>query len=177
MAYLSYYRDTATTPDLILYRGRRIHEWILRDVCKPTCEGKYGNGIAYSSNSFVYAGFDGLHNGPVSVVFDTISILTLPAFNWIQVPYTPKATRIGHSCNAVGGSQIISIGGADVLIPRGASSIPSNQLAFNASTDPFTQGLGIFDMTILNWVDRYTADAPDYERYDLVKTFCSQNNK
>lgn len=131
---------------------------------------------ANRSSSFVYAGFDGKHNGPATTGFDTISILTLPAFNWITVPYTPKATRIGHSCNAIGGSQIISIGGADVSIPRGGPSPSNNQLAFNASRDPFAQGLGIFDMTSLTWADQYTANAPEYEQSDPVKNFYSQSN-
>lgn len=39
------------------------------------------------------------------------------------------------------------------------------------STDPFAQGLGIFNMTSLAWEDHYTANAPAYVQSELIRTF------
>lgn len=121
---------------------------------------------------FVYGGYDAIF-GNESVQFDTISILTLPAFHWISVPYPPKSPRNGHSCNAVGGSQIISIGGADPNVDVSTPALENvvKYSTFNATPDPFQQGLAIFDMTSLQFASQYTADAPPYEQSDPVKQF------
>ena len=123
--------------------------------------------------SFVYAGFDG-NLGSRAIQYDTISVLTLPAFHWITVPYNPQNPRHGHSCNPVGGSQIISIGGVDSnsLVTTG-NIIPST---FNSTPDPFAQGLAVFDMTALRFLDQYTADAPPYEQSEEVKQFYAQSH-
>jgi len=55
---------------------------------------------------FMYAGWDGNNYGNQD---DTIHILSLPAFHWIQVQYTPKSGRFAHTCHSVGGSQILTI--------------------------------------------------------------------
>ena len=44
-----------------------------------------------------------------------------------------------------------------------------------STRDPFTQGLAIFDMTALRFIDQYTAAAPLYEQSDPVKQFYSQS--
>ncbi|KAL8839985.1 MAG: hypothetical protein Q9170_001527 [Blastenia crenularia] len=124
---------------------------------------------------FMYGGESG-NLGPDAVPYDEIFILTLPAFRWIKVDYPPLHPRHGHSCNAVGGSQIISIGGVDSnsRIYYG-DYFSIGESTFNSSVDPFAQGLGIFDMTTLTWADHYTANAPQYVQSDLVKNFYAQN--
>ncbi|KAL8685992.1 MAG: hypothetical protein Q9224_005590, partial [Gallowayella concinna] len=128
-----------------------------------------------SSNStyeiFLYGGHQG-DFGPSAVPFDEIFILTLPAWHWLKVDYPPQYPRGDHSCNAVGGSQIISIGGYDAnskIFYGDYNAI--RQSMFNSTADPFAQGLGIFNMTSLAWEDHYTANAPPYEQSNLVKTF------
>ncbi len=39
------------------------------------------------------------------------------------------------------------------------------------STDPFAQGLGIFNMTSLAWEDHYTANAPAYVQSEPIRSF------
>lgn len=124
---------------------------------------------------FIYGGENG-NLGPAAVPYDEIFILTLPAFHWLKVDYPPAHPRNGHTCNAVGGSQIVSIGGVDSnsRIYYGYD-YDINTSTFNSSIDPFAQGLGVFDMTTLTWADHYTANAPPYEQSDRVKNFYTQN--
>ena len=113
----------------------------------------------------------------MAVQYDTISILTLPAFHWISVPYNPQNPRHGLSCNAVGGSQILTIGGVDSNAKVDSGYLqPIAKSTFDSSPDPFAQGLAVFDMTKLAFSDRFTAGAPPYEQSDVVKQFYSQSN-
>ena len=113
-----------------------------------------------------------------AVQYDTINILTLPAFHWIHVPYNPQNPRFAHTCNAVGGSQIVTIGGVDGNSNLTLSFPQANtESTYNSSADPFSQGLAIFDMTALRFVDQYTAGANAYEQSDPIKEFYSQSQK
>ncbi|KAL8903295.1 MAG: hypothetical protein Q9171_007448 [Xanthocarpia ochracea] len=120
---------------------------------------------------FLYGGFNG-RLGPSTIPYDEIFILTLPAFHWLKIDYPALHPRHGHSCNAVGGSQIISTGGVDSNATITTGDLTEiRKSSFNSSVDPFVQGLGIFDMTSLKWADRYRANAPPYEQSDRVKAF------
>ncbi|KAL8775528.1 MAG: hypothetical protein Q9209_000024 [Squamulea sp. 1 TL-2023] len=124
---------------------------------------------------FLYGGDNG-HLGAPAVPYDEIFILTLPAFHWLKVDYPPQSPRAGHTCNAIGGSQILSVGGFDAnpKIAWGEYEDIRKSM-FNTTADPFAQGLGIFDMTSLTWADHYTANAPQYVQSDLIKTFYRNN--
>jgi hypothetical protein len=37
--------------------------------------------------------------------------------------------------------------------------------------DPWTHGLGIFDMSTLKWTNTYNANAPNYEQPSMVKQY------
>lgn len=125
---------------------------------------------------FVYAGW-GTHLGPAAIQYDTINILTIPAFHWISVPYNPKHPRHAHSCNAVGGSQILTIGGVDSNSHVATGIVQSIvESTFASSRDPFTQGLAIFDMTTMAFSDHFSARAPPYEQSEAVKQFYSHSN-
>ncbi len=132
--------------------------------------------------SFVYAGFGNIP-GLGAIQFDTINILTLPAFHWIKVPYNPENPRHGLTCEHVGGSQILTIGGIDSN-PQNAAKLlagPNSPSAINNATfdspDPLAQGLSIFDMTSLTFQSQYTAGAPPYEQPDVLKQFYSQSQQ
>ena len=130
-----------------------------------------------SAASFVYAGITG-PLGTVAVQYDTINILTLPAFHWLSVPYDPQNPRIKHTCNAVGGSQIVVIGGSDAN-PKDVSGdfelITESEFE---SKDPFQQGLAIFDMHQLQFTDGFTAGGPaEYELSDAVKQIYANSNQ
>ena len=118
------------------------------------------------SCSFVYGGYLPPY-GQENIALDTIHILTLPAFNWIQVPYNPQHPRTGHTCSSVGGSQLIVIGGLDPSI--GYS--PNVTYGLYSTPDPFIQGVAIFDMTELTWSSKYTANAQSYKQSAQVESY------
>ena len=89
----------------------------------------------------------------------------------IKVQYPPQKPRGGHTCNAIGGGQIISIGGFDANSTIYQGLFDDVWATMFNSTDPFAQGLGVFNMTSLAWEDQYTANAPAYVQSDLIRTF------
>ena len=101
------------------------------------------------------------------LALDEVFVLTLPGFNWIKANYTPANPRIEHSCNLVGQSQMLIIGGLD---PADTASIKSEN-----QTDPNKQGLGIFDLHGMSFSSSYNADAPDYTSPHAVKAWYKQN--
>lgn len=130
-----------------------------------------------STASFVYAG-DGSHLGSDAIEFDTINILTLPAFHWLSVPYNPQNPRLGHTCHAVGGSQIVIVGGSDANPPQTFGDYEIIIKSEFQSKDPFEQGLAIFDMQTLQFKDGYTAGGPAvYEQSDEVQRIYAGSNQ
>ncbi|KAL9003107.1 MAG: hypothetical protein Q9188_004000 [Gyalolechia gomerana] len=125
---------------------------------------------------FLYGGSN-RNLGPDAVPYDEIYILTLPAFHWLKVNYAPQLPRGGHNCNAVGGSQIVSVGGFDANPDLYVNIIDTDlvQSVLNTSADPFAQGLGIFDLTTLTWADQYTANASPYTQSGMVREYYRDN--
>ena len=94
------------------------------------------------------------------------------------MPYDPQNPRFAHTCNAVGGSHIITIGGVDANSNVTSATLQENiESTYNTSADPFSLGLAIFDMTALRFVDQYTAGANAYEQSDPIKEFYSSSQK
>ncbi|KAF4313032.1 hypothetical protein GTA08_BOTSDO00861 [Botryosphaeria dothidea] len=86
-------------------------------------------------------------------------ILSLPAFHWFKGP-TNSSPRVGLTCYPVGsGRQVLVIGGQD----------NNNNTYRWENPDPWTQGLGIFDMTAMEWSDGYDAGAGAYSSPQVVK--------
>jgi hypothetical protein len=117
---------------------------------------------------FVYGGWYSTL-GVSAKSYDTINILTLPAFTWVSVRYQPENARYGHSCNAVGGSQILTIGGLNPNPSQANGPTLSDSSSSFDDPDPNAQGLAIFDMTNLTWSSQYTANAPPYEQSGLIR--------
>lgn len=116
---------------------------------------------------FVYGGAWEFTDGPDSFTYYDAYVLTVPGFEWFPVS-SPDATnpgrRIWHTCNLVGNSQALVFGGYNFL------NDTSTQFQ---DTDPWTQGLGVFDMTTLKWKDSYDADAPEYESPQQIQEWYS----
>jgi hypothetical protein len=50
---------------------------------------------------------------------------------------------------------------------------PSSGAAQGQAIDPWTNGIGVFDMTAFKWVDTYTSDADVYQQPDVVEQYYS----
>lgn len=107
--------------------------------------------ISRTHDILVYAGWDG-KPGTDAVPYDSAFVLTLPGFFWVKADYPPKHPRHGHTCNGVGGGQIVIVGGLDSA-HQGGDTYTS---PFD-TPDPFVQGLAIFDLSKLTWNPSYTA--------------------
>ena len=86
--------------------------------------------------------------------------------------YTTKAPRLGLTCNAVGGGQILTIGGSDPNAPVIHNTDARNDYQERVfdTPDPNFQGLAIFDMSTLLWASQYTAGwLGTYEQSDAVR--------
>ncbi|CAH0023372.1 unnamed protein product [Clonostachys rhizophaga] len=86
-----------------------------------------------------------------------IWVLTIPGFHWVQTNRTGPP-RYGHACALAGKRQMISVGG---LGPKGGFK----------PVDEWYAGIGVFDLSTLEWKDRYEANAEDYDSPSLVKAF------
>lgn len=131
-------------------------------------------GIASTNGTceiFVYGGGGG-NLGTEGLQFDTVNILSLPAFNWFSVAYNPQNPRSGHTCEAVGGSLIMVVGGID---SNPTMTVGDFNAVFKSSftrPDPFAQGIAIFDLQALGFADQYTAEGGDvYDQNPVFKQF------
>ncbi|KAH7342668.1 hypothetical protein BKA65DRAFT_295561 [Rhexocercosporidium sp. MPI-PUGE-AT-0058] len=125
---------------------------------------------------FMYAGWGG-NLGSSALPYDEMYILTLPAFQWIKVPFAPAKPRHGLTCETVGRRQMLVIGGVDTLQNEPTTAARTLDLVTFSTKDPFTQGLAIFDMTTLSWSSGYDAGAAAYEQSDPVKNYYASNSR
>ncbi|KAL9629853.1 MAG: hypothetical protein Q9204_005043 [Flavoplaca sp. TL-2023a] len=128
--------------------------------------------LTHALNRFLYGGTGktGL-NGNISLTqyidftaLDEVYVLSLPAFAWFKVDYPAQHPRIRHTCHSFG-RQMLSIGGQD----------PTNEYNDTFTPDPFSQGLGIFDLTDMRWSDGYNADTEPYKTPAVVKAWYAAN--
>ena len=127
----------------------------------------------HAPNRFVYGGRNivGLNANIIltqyaeNIALDEVYVLSLPAFAWFKADYPARHPRILHTCQVVGNRQMLSIGGHD----------PTDVYNNTWIADPFSQGLGIFDLTAMQWSDRYNAGAEAYETPAVVKAWYAAN--
>ncbi|KAH9907521.1 hypothetical protein F4778DRAFT_544958 [Xylariomycetidae sp. FL2044] len=105
---------------------------------------------------YLYGGQDSRHND----VFSDVWILSLPAFAWFKTE-AAGTPRNDHECVVVG-NQMISVGGADGK-------------ANWSSPDPWSQGLGVLELSTLTWTTGYSPDTT-YSAPQMVKEWYAQND-
>ncbi|KAJ4410573.1 hypothetical protein N0V85_003949 [Neurospora sp. IMI 360204] len=131
-------------------------------------------GVASDNQTYeilIYAGW-GRNLGSVSVPFDDAYVLTLPGFYWTKAPYTARNPRHALSCNGVGGGQIITIGGVDTT-REGPDTLYKGVFT---TTDPFSQGIAVFDLATLKITDTYTANRTSYSPAPAIQSFYNEND-
>lgn len=91
-----------------------------------------------------------------------VFVLSLPGFNFFKAE-SPGTPRADHVCVTIGigKRQMLSYGGVD-----GGSGLASSSM----TPDPWKQGIGIYDMSELKWLDSYDpiAAAASYESPAMV---------
>jgi hypothetical protein len=92
---------------------------------------------------------------------DEVYVLSLPSFVWFKADYPANLSREGHTCHLIGNRQMLTFGGADPTNPGNAS----------LTRDPFAQGIGIFDMTAMQWSSKYDAGAAAYKSPDVIAAY------
>ncbi|KAF6829477.1 kelch repeat protein [Colletotrichum plurivorum] len=94
--------------------------------------------------------------------FDDVAILSLPGFVWknVNMPATEGIARTFMSCVRAGKRQMIVVGG----------------ITRDKTEDAFSQGLGVFDMTELQWKDSYDATAAEYDSPQVIKSLYDEGN-
>jgi hypothetical protein len=85
-------------------------------------------------------------------------VLSIPSFTWYEANYTPTDARSVHTCHVVGSRQMLVVGGFEADVGYGYNT-----------KDAFPQGLGIFDLTDMQWKDQYDADAESYVTPKVIK--------
>ena len=89
-----------------------------------------------------------------TAALDEVYVLSLPSFVWFKVNYTSSDPRVDHTCIIAGNRQMLSIGGLNPSATSFSASIND--------TDPFWEGIKVFDLTALQWTNYYNASAAPY---------------
>ncbi|KAL8415189.1 hypothetical protein RB594_006140 [Gaeumannomyces avenae] len=113
---------------------------------------------------FVYGGTPGAE-GEQGQAFDGVYVLSLPGFFWSQA--TSGTPRAAHSCAAVGRRQMISVGGLGRL---------DESSDHWTTKDPWRHGVGVFDMTELQWRGGYDVNAAEYRSPQVVADWYKAGN-
>ncbi|KAJ9611459.1 hypothetical protein H2200_004643 [Cladophialophora chaetospira] len=101
---------------------------------------------------------------PNNEAFRDVYILSLPAFQWFRAHRPDTTRRTGHRCQLIGNRSMLVIGGG---------LFANSDLT---KVDPHPNGLGIFDLSTLQWTTTYNATAPAYERPTMVQDYYSENH-
>ncbi|GME60022.1 Kelch repeat protein [Neofusicoccum parvum] len=123
--------------------------------------GAEGNNGTYEI--FVMGGWDAFQG----VCYDDMYILSVPGFHWFKAPTISGGPRAFHTCNVVGKRQMLVVGGVNYNL-----GVPGDW----KDPDPWSQGLGVFDMTNLSWSSSYDPAAAAYNSPDKVRAWYKQGN-
>jgi Kelch motif len=118
---------------------------------------------------FIYGGYDpSLLTQHMMLTSDEVFVLSLPGFVWFKAGYPPVSARHMHTCDITGrgGNQMVVVGGLD-------PTVPTSQI--NVSTDPWTNGINVFDLSIMRWKDAYDPNDASYQTPSVVRDWYAQN--
>lgn len=104
-------------------------------------------------------------NSRLSTAYDELYVLTIPGFQWFRADYAAFNPRADHACVLAGNRQMIVIGGMNEGI--------SDQVEKYEDLDPWVNGLGVFDVSELQWKNHYEAGAEKYQSPAVVRQWYS----
>lgn len=104
--------------------------------------------------SFIYGGYN--KQRPTETTYSSVHVLSLPAFHWTTIAGSANRDRERHAhvCAVVGNRHLLSRGG----LRQETDGVSWDRV------DPFPRGIGIFDMSSLEWTHEYNASAAPYEQ-------------
>lgn len=120
---------------------------------------------------FLYGGVVGT-SIETTVGMGSVYVLSLPSFRWHKEQSTPQYGRYLHSCNMIGNRQMVVVGG-QVVSKQSAAWLGDTFGAF--LKDPWSKGLGVFDLSDMEWKSSYDADAAPYTSPQVVRTYIDQH--
>jgi hypothetical protein len=98
--------------------------------------------------------------------YGDVWVLSLPGFRWTKVSDDAAHSRSGQACLPIRSRQLLSMGG----LLNYDEDYDDNGDPWR-DPDPNPRGLGIFDMSALEWKDSYDADAADYETNETIRSW------
>ena len=107
----------------------------------------------YGQANYWYAATDS------SIADSVVYVLSLPSFHWTKQDAVATVARNRHTCNVIGGRQMVIVGGVVGIVGQ----------LFTA--DPWDNGIGIFDMSAFEWTDSYNPNALPYVTPQVVKDY------
>lgn len=119
-------------------------------------------------NRIIHGGIVDLLMGPDGQKSDEVYVLSLPAFRWFRANYTSLSPRMAHTCHATKTRQMILVGGTNPLY---SSDYNANGDRGGEPQDPWDQGIGVFDMTALEFKDSYQSNTDPYEPPSAIQQF------
>lgn len=132
-------------------------------------------GAASSNRTYeilVYAGWNNTL-GEYATSFDAAYVLSLPSFNWFKADYEATSPRHGLTCNHIGGGQVLTVGGLDTSQHDASSQYKG---VFH-TVDDFPQGLGVFDLSSMSFVDSFEANKTTYDYADALSTYYKSHDR
>ena len=119
---------------------------------------------------FLYGGANDLSVAS-TVNMGVVHVLSLPSFHWSRQEASLQFGRYLHSCALVGKRQMVVVGGAVVTKDAIISGTPWSAYV----PDPWPNGIGIFDLSDMEWKASYDADAAAYTTPQIVKAHIERN--
>ncbi|KAI1373689.1 hypothetical protein F4677DRAFT_215189 [Hypoxylon crocopeplum] len=132
----------------------------------PQVERACSVGVQGPNNTyeiFIYGGT----SDQIGATSPDVHVLSLPGFVFFKADPRGSTPRADHACAVVGKGkrQMLSYGGVD-----GGPGLRSSV----TTADPWKQGLGIYDMSEMKWVDSYEPNAANYESPAVVMNWYTQ---
>ncbi|KFA47531.1 hypothetical protein S40293_02131 [Stachybotrys chartarum IBT 40293] len=142
-------------------------EWQFQVTTGEAPSGRFYHcsvGVASTSGTFEIFVFGG-SNSNERTEYSDLYVLSLPGFRWTRVSGLNTSARAEHVCAVVGKRQFISWGGLNATY----------ETSIYDSPDSFPQGIGIFDMTALEWRDEYNPSTEPYRLHLSIQAWYDQS--
>ena len=125
----------------------------------------------YLVQIFVHGGYSSDLSTTVDLL-GSVYVLSLPSFVWHKRADAPAYGRYWHTCNLVGKRQML-VNGGTIVDPRVDEAVTDTDSL--STLDPWPQGIGIFDLSAMEWREEYNPSADSYVTPDVVKASLRAN--